>query len=76
MTDIIEKISGAKNLKRNYLIDKPKGVRGRSSNNENAIKALNWQYKISLKEGLTKTYNWIYSELKKDSGNYNKFCHS
>ncbi len=76
ITDIIEKISGVKNLKRKYLLDKPKGVRGRSSNNDNAIKTLNWKYKISLKEGLTKTYNWIYAELKKDRSNTNKFCRS
>jgi nucleoside-diphosphate-sugar epimerase len=73
MVDVIEKIAGVKNLKRNYLLDKPKGVRGRSSNNKNAIKALNWQYKISLEQGLTKTYNWIYSELKKDSKSSNKY---
>jgi GDP-D-mannose 3',5'-epimerase len=73
MIDIIEKIAGAKNLRRKYLLDKPKGVRGRSSNNENAINALNWQYKIPLIEGLTKTYNWIYSELKKNSENSNKY---
>jgi nucleoside-diphosphate-sugar epimerase len=76
MADIIEKIAGIKNLKRNYLLDKPKGVRGRSSNNENAIKVLNWQYKVSLKEGLAKTYNWIYSELNKGSLNSNKYCRS
>jgi nucleoside-diphosphate-sugar epimerase len=73
MVDIIEKIAGVKNLKRNYLLDRPKGVRGRSSDNKNAIKALNWQYKISLEQGLTKTYNWIYSELKKDSKSSNKY---
>ena len=76
MADIIEKIAGIKNLKRNYLLDKPKGVRGRSSNNENAIKILNWQNQVSLKDGLAKTYNWIYSELKKGSLNSNKYCRS
>ena len=76
MVDIIEKIAGIKNLKRNYLLDKPKGVRGRSSNNENAIKILNWQNQVSLKDGLAKTYNWIYSELKKGSLNSNKYCRS
>lgn len=75
MVDIIEKIAGIENLKRNYLLDKPKGVRGRSSNNENAIKVLNWNYKISLKQGLTKTYNWIYSELKKNHKLSNKYIH-
>jgi nucleoside-diphosphate-sugar epimerase len=76
MADIIEKISGVKNLKRKYLLDKPKGVRGRSSDNTNSIKALNWKYTISLNEGLTKTYSWILSELKNDRSNTNKFCRS
>ncbi len=74
MTDIIEKISGINKLKKKYLLDKPKGVRGRSSNNEIAIKALDWKYSISLEEGLKKTYNWIFSQLKKDQSNTNKFC--
>ena len=74
IADIIQKIAGIKNLKRNYLLDKPKGVRGRSSNNENAIKVLNWHNQVSLKEGLARTYNWIYSELKKDPLNYYKYC--
>jgi len=74
MADIIQKIAGIKNLKRNYLLDKPKGVRGRSSNNENAIKVLNWHNQVLLKEGLAKTYNWIYSELKKDPLNSYKYC--
>lgn len=75
MVDVIEKIAGVKNLKRNYLLDKPKGVRGRSSNNKNVIKVLNWHYKISLEQGLTKTYNWIYSQLKKNSKSSNKYSY-
>lgn len=73
MVDILEKIAGVENLKRNYLLDKPKGVRGRSSDNKNAIKVLKWQYKISLHEGLVKTYNWIYSEMKKNSKSSKKY---
>jgi GDP-D-mannose 3', 5'-epimerase len=76
MADIIEKISGVTNLNRKYLLDKPKGVRGRSSDNTNAIKALNWKYTIPLNEGLAKTYSWILSELKNDRSNTNKFCRS
>ena len=34
MIDIIEDISNIKKLSRNYQLDKPKGVRGRSSNND------------------------------------------
>jgi nucleoside-diphosphate-sugar epimerase len=41
----------------------PKGVRGRSSNNDKAHKVLKWRYKITLEEGLEKTYNWIFNQL-------------
>ena len=74
MVNIVNKISGIKNLKKKYLLHKPKGVRGRSSDNTNAIKALNWKFSISLNDGLKKTYNWILSELKKNKSNSNKFC--
>jgi nucleoside-diphosphate-sugar epimerase len=39
------------------------GVRGRNSDNTLIRKVLNWEPKYSLKEGLTKTYNWIKDEL-------------
>ena len=76
MIEIIEEISNVDTLKREYQLDKPKGVRGRSSNNDLAKKVLNWSYELSLKDGLTKTYNWIYSELKKDKSNINPFTKS
>tara|TARA_B100001741_G_C16538559_1_gene593201 strand:+ start:1231 stop:2238 length:1008 start_codon:yes stop_codon:yes gene_type:complete len=72
MIDIIEGFSQSKKLERTYQLDKPKGVRGRSSNNDLIKKVLNWSYKISLKEGLSKTYKWIESEILKGSNN-NRF---
>lgn len=76
MIKIIENISGIKELDKNYQLDKPKGVRGRSSNNDLAKKILNWSYQINLKDGLTKTYNWIDSEIKKEGKNINRFIKS
>ena len=35
-----------------------------------------YDFRISLNEGLTKTYGWILSELKNDRSNTNKFCRS
>ena len=58
LVDIIENISGVK-LERNYQLDKPKGVNGRSSNNDLIKKVLQWDYNYSLKDGINKTYNWI-----------------
>ena len=76
MIDIIEDISKTKKLKREYQLDKPKGVRGRSSNNDLAKKVLNWSYQMSLKEGLIKTYQWIESEMSQKGANLSRFTKS
>ncbi len=73
MIDILEEISHNKNLIKKYQLDKPKGVRGRSSNNDLVKKILGWNYQIKLKDGLKKTYKWIYSEINKKGLNINKF---
>ena len=52
-----------KNLKKKYLLDKPKGVKGRNSDNSLIKKELNWEPKYSLKEGLKKTYLWIERQI-------------
>ena len=76
MIEIIKKISGVSKLNKNYQLDKPKGVRGRSSNNDLIKKVLDWSYEMSLKEGLTKTYEWIDSEMSKKGSNLNRFTKS
>jgi nucleoside-diphosphate-sugar epimerase len=62
LVDIAEEIAGVK-LKRTYDLDAPKGVRGRNSDNNLIKKELNWAPSITLTEGLTKTYEWIYNEI-------------
>lgn len=49
---------------REYRENAPVGVRGRNSDNTLIRRVLNWDYKISLSEGLQKTYYWIQSQLK------------
>jgi nucleoside-diphosphate-sugar epimerase len=72
MINQIEEISGYK-VDRKYMLNKPKGVRGRNSDNEKIIKVYNWQPSTLLKDGLEKTYKWIYDQIiKKD--NTNKFA--
>ncbi len=56
--EIAERLSGKK-FKRNYQLDKPQGVKGRSSNNDLIKKTLGWNYKYSLNKGIEKTFNWI-----------------
>ena len=76
MIEMIEVISGVDKLNKNYQLDKPKGVRGRSSNNDLIKKVLNWSYKMSLKDGLSKTYKWIDDEMSQKGLNLNKFTKS
>ena len=62
LIEIISKISG-KPTSRRYKLDAPTGVRGRNSSNDLIRKVLDWDYKISLEQGLEKTYTWISSQL-------------
>ena len=71
MIEIIEGISSF-NVQKNYQLDKPKGVRGRNSNNDLIRSAIGWDAKISLKDGLKVTYKWIESQIKLNINN-NKF---
>ena len=62
MIDKIEEIANFK-VERNYDISKPKGVRGRSSDNSLINSKINWSPKFSLKDGLERTYYWIYNSI-------------
>ena len=62
MVDKIEKISNYK-INRNYNLNMPQGVRGRSSNNDLVKKTLGWNPKYSLEQGLNETYSWIESMI-------------
>ena len=44
-------------------IDGPLGVRGRNSNNDLIRRELDWDYSLSLEEGIKKTYHWIKEQL-------------
>jgi len=61
LVDIVENTAGLK-LKRTYDLDAPKGVMGRNSDNTLIKKYLNWEPSIPLRQGLEKTYAWIYDE--------------
>jgi GDP-D-mannose 3',5'-epimerase len=62
VVDIVEEIAGIK-LKRNYKLDAPKGVNGRNSDNDMIQDLLGWQPSIRLRDGMEKTYNWIYDQF-------------
>ena len=74
MIDIIEGIADYK-VKRNYQLDKPKGVRGRSSDNSKIYKDFKWSPSIKLYDGLKTTYKWIYDQITSGE-NTKKFTNS
>ncbi len=62
LVDIVEGIAGVK-LKRSYNLKAPKGVNGRNSDNTLIKKYLGWEPGIRLRDGLEKTYRWIYDQM-------------
>ena len=63
LVDIVEDIAGIK-LKRRYNLKAPKGVNGRNSDNTLIQKYLGWQPNIRLRDGMERTYRWIYDQMK------------
>lgn len=62
LVDIIEDIAGIK-VERKYDLSAPQGVRGRNSDNTLIQEYLGWEPSITLREGLEKTYRWIYDQI-------------
>ena len=50
---------------RKIHIPGPLGVRGRNSQNDIIREKLNWDYSMTLKEGIEKTYLWIKDQIQK-----------
>jgi len=68
LADIIMKISG-KNLTKAYDPTAPQGVRGRNADLTLVRNQIGWEPKVSLEEGLEKTYKWIEMKVNKDRKN-------
>ena len=64
LVDIVEEIAGIK-LKRSYNLKAPKGVNGRNSDNTLIKKLLGWEPDTRLRDGMEKTYHWIYDKFRK-----------
>ncbi len=62
LVDIVEEIGGVK-LKRRYNLAAPKGVNGRNSDNTLIHKLFGWEPSTRLRDGLEKTYRWIYDQM-------------
>jgi len=62
LVDLVEGIASIK-LKRTYNLNAPKGVNGRNSDNAKIQKLLGWAPDTRLRDGLEKTYAWIYDQI-------------
>jgi nucleoside-diphosphate-sugar epimerase len=61
LVDIVEDIAGVK-LERKYVVNAPRGVNGRNSDNTKIRHHLGWEPSMRLYDGMKKTYAWIYDE--------------
>jgi len=65
LVDTVGKVAGKE--VRKIHIDGPLGVRGRNSNNELIREALQWDYSMTLEEGIRYTYHWIKEQIAANS---------
>ena len=61
LVDTAARVAG-KTVEKNH-IDGPLGVRGRNSNNDLIREKLDWDYSLTLEEGIRRTYNWINAQV-------------
>ncbi len=61
LVDTAAKVAG-KSIDKKH-IDGPLGVRGRNSDNALIREKLDWDYSMTLEEGISKTYNWIVEQI-------------
>lgn len=66
LADIVESIAGVK-LQRNYNLKAPKGVNGRNSDNTRIKQLFGWEPGTRLRDGMEKTYAWIFDEIKRNA---------
>lgn len=63
LADMIVGISG-KALSRKHVCDAPQGVRGRNADLSMARSRLGWEPRVTLEEGLERTYRWILARVE------------
>ncbi len=62
LVDIVENLAGIQ-LKREYDLSAPQGVRGRNSDNAEMLATYGWEPSTSLAIGMARTYAWIAQEM-------------
>ncbi len=63
LVSMVEDIAGI-TLKRNHNLDAPQGVRGRNSDNTLILEKMGWEPSTTLREGMEKTYRWIWDQME------------
>jgi len=66
LADMVIGISGKK-ISKDHDLSAPEGVRGRNADLTLVKKVLGWEPKVSLDEGMEKTYRWIEMMVEKDN---------
>jgi nucleoside-diphosphate-sugar epimerase len=59
---IIAEAAG-KRITTRHVFDQPQGPRGRNSDNTRVREVLGWSERVTLEEGLARTYRWIESRV-------------
>ena len=67
LVDIVEQIAGVR-LERSYNLSAPKGVNGRNSDNTLIKQLLGWEPDTKLRDGMERTYRWIYDQMAGRAG--------
>jgi nucleoside-diphosphate-sugar epimerase len=67
LIDIVSDIAGI-SVRRSHDLSAPQGVRGRNSDNTMIQEIYGWEPSISLRDGLEKTYAWIYDQMVGSAG--------
>jgi len=62
LVDLVCAAAG-KHLRKQYELDRPQGVRGRNSDNTLIHARLGWEPRIPLREGIPRTYRWVWGQL-------------
>jgi nucleoside-diphosphate-sugar epimerase len=62
LVSLVEDIAGVR-LERTYRLDAPVGVRGRNSDNTMIRDRYGWEPAIGLRDGLERTYAWVYDQV-------------
>ena len=64
--ELVDKVAdvAGKTIRKEHDTSKPQGVRGRNSDNTKLQAVLGWEPRTSLLEGLSRTYQWINSQVR------------